>query len=104
MLAALEFVYRKEGKMETILVNFVSKVGCESRVVLDRDGALTQINELWYGVHNFDVLITQEGLNEVASFYGLTYQQLADAIAGLVAVRAAIHAALPSLTLLANLP
>lgn len=92
--------------MEQAHQNFVSQTAYRAKIMLDQYGPLSQLNVLWAGAPNYDALITQAEIDSVPSFAGagLTTQTLADAEFALATIRTTIENALPSLTVLANLP
>lgn len=90
--------------MEAPLKNFVEGVGNQARQQLEQYGALTVQNALWAGTPNYDALIDATAIATEADFVaaGLTAAQLADAIYALEQIRGIVTAALPALSILAQ--
>jgi hypothetical protein len=86
--------------------NFISKSSAAAKDLLLLYGQLVQLDQLWAGVADFDATITQADIDGVPSFTqsGLTATVLGDAEFALAGIKTAITNALPSLTVLANLP
>ena len=86
--------------------NFISKSSVSAKDLLDLYGLLVQLDQLWAGAANFSTTITQQDIDSIPSFVetGLTATVLADAEFALAGIKTAITNALPSLTILANLP
>jgi hypothetical protein len=84
--------------------DFISDSAEQCKALLDLYGPLVLLNVLWAGSPNYDALITQNEIDEVTSFAGLTAGQLADAQFAMATIKDTITNALPALTVLANLP
>jgi hypothetical protein len=86
--------------------NFISKSGASAKTLLDLYGELVQLDQLWAGAADFDATITQGDIDSVPSYTqsGLTATVLGDGEFALAGIKTAITNALPSLTVLANLP
>jgi hypothetical protein len=81
---------------------FVVRTSSEVKALMSLYTELCQLNALWAGAPNFDDLITQADLDEVAEFsgVGLTAQQLADAEYALASIKSTIEGALVPLAVL----
>lgn len=91
--------------MDTCLKKFVQNVSYRAQAQLDQVGALTQLNELWSGLPDYDARLTQVQIDsdEQCADAQLTVQQVSDAAYALEQVRQAVLNAVSALTMLAQL-
>lgn len=85
--------------------NMVSRAGNLCKQLLEMKGVIDQIDVLYSGSPNWDDLITQSEIDEVASFAaaGLTAANVADAVYILKLCRDNINSNLPAMVMMANL-
>ena len=85
--------------------NFISDIGRLCRTLLEMQGDIQQINTLYHGTPDWDVLITDEEIDGIPLLQqiGLTGQDVADAIFQLNAVYSIIQTGnLPAVTVLSK--
>lgn len=85
--------------------DLISKTGRVCKQLLDLKGTIDQIDVLYSGSPDWDSLITQPEIDEVASFLqsNLTVGNVADAIYICKLVRDNVSSNLPAMVMLANL-
>jgi len=87
--------------------NFISDSSRAAKILLDDlYSLLVQLDTLWAGAADFDTTITQGDIDSIPSFAqsGLTAAVLGDAEFSLASIKTAITNAMPSFSVLANLP
>lgn len=85
--------------------NLIVNVGAACKILLDIQDDIEQIDILYNGTPNWDVLITDQEIDGVPSFaaIGLTAQHVADAIYPLNLIRTQVNTGnLPAMVLLAQ--
>lgn len=85
--------------------NLITTAGKLCAQLLVMKGAIDQIDVLYSGSPNWDDLITQPEIDEVASFLqaNLTVSNVADAVYILKLIRDNVNSNLPAMVMLANL-
>lgn len=92
--------------MQNVHIDFINRMSRDTKSILNLYGPLTQQNVLWTGTPDYGTIITQELIDSVVMFEsaGLTKQNLADVAYALEQIRTILTNAMPSLSVLANLP
>lgn len=85
--------------------DFISHVGSQAQQLLDMYSLLKQADILWYGIGDYDDLITQESIDSIPSFQetGLTVSALGEAVYSLKLVLLTIEERMVPLTIAAQL-
>lgn len=84
--------------------DLISRTGRVCKQLLDLKGTIDQIDVLYSGSPDWDSLITQPEIDEVASFLqaNLTVANVADTIYILKLIRDNVNSNLPAMVMLAN--